>query len=174
MSEPSQKCDNNNQKLLKYPILAVLALGEIQNFQLSSKKSFIKSTTGLHSWECDFIDMIWAIFLPQDCIRSHKTGLAQVRQYPRQKIRSLTWTQSYKDLWHKLLSNLIGYQNFQPIKTLKRAYHKIYMIGPRTTAKIHGIVSYKKNLQHRSNAVFKWAIPNIFLVDFHSFENNIA
>ena len=29
MSEPSQKCDNNNQKLLKYPILAVLALGEI-------------------------------------------------------------------------------------------------------------------------------------------------
>ena len=32
--------------LLKYHILAVLALGEIQNFQNSSIKSFITSTTG--------------------------------------------------------------------------------------------------------------------------------
>ena len=32
--------------LLKYPILAVLALGKIQNFQISSKKSFIILTTG--------------------------------------------------------------------------------------------------------------------------------
>ena len=32
--------------LFKYPILAVYALGEIQNFQNSSKKSFITSTTG--------------------------------------------------------------------------------------------------------------------------------
>ena len=48
MSEPSQKCDKNaiikqnfTQNflfILKYPIFAVLALGEIQNFQISSKK----------------------------------------------------------------------------------------------------------------------------------------
>ena len=31
--------------LLKYPIIAVLASGEIQNFQISPKKSFITSTT---------------------------------------------------------------------------------------------------------------------------------
>ena len=57
MSEPAQKCENNecyfNQNytenclfLIKYLIIAVLALGEIWNFQISSKKSFITSTLG--------------------------------------------------------------------------------------------------------------------------------
>ena len=56
MSEPLLKCENNAILsktilknclfLLKYPILAVLGLGEILNFQISSKKSFITSTTG--------------------------------------------------------------------------------------------------------------------------------
>ena len=32
--------------LLKYHILAVLALGDIWNFQISSKNSFITSTAG--------------------------------------------------------------------------------------------------------------------------------
>ena len=35
----------NSSLLLKWPILAVLALGEISIFQISSKKSFITSTT---------------------------------------------------------------------------------------------------------------------------------
>ena len=57
MSESAQKCENDaifkqnyTQKLfisLKYPILAVLALGEISNFQISSKNCFITSTTVL-------------------------------------------------------------------------------------------------------------------------------
>ena len=57
MSEPWLKCENDdifkqnsNSKtvlfLLKYSIFAVLVLGEILNFQISSKKSFITSTTG--------------------------------------------------------------------------------------------------------------------------------
>ena len=55
MSEPTQKCEKNaifNQNyaqklllLLKWPILAVLAKGEISIFQISCKKSFITSTT---------------------------------------------------------------------------------------------------------------------------------
>ena len=51
MSEPEQKCENNVvfkqncSLLLKWPILAVSAQGEIQIFQNSSKKSFITSTT---------------------------------------------------------------------------------------------------------------------------------
>ena len=50
MSEPTQKCEKNaifNQNyaqklllLLKWPILAVLAKGEISIFQISSKKKF--------------------------------------------------------------------------------------------------------------------------------------
>ena len=50
MSEPVLKCENNAVLsktilknclfLLKYPILAVLGLGEILNFQISSKKKF--------------------------------------------------------------------------------------------------------------------------------------
>ena len=46
MSEPSQKWDNNAIFKQNYTVLAVLALGEVWNLQISSIKSFITSTAG--------------------------------------------------------------------------------------------------------------------------------
>ena len=58
MSEPALKCENNERYfqanlyfrtvyfILKWPIIAISAKGEIQIFQNSFKKRFITSSTG--------------------------------------------------------------------------------------------------------------------------------